>query len=216
MERILIFIKHRLHFLWKLIERANGFIFTLFFRNKLSNTAGVVIREIQGDSFSFRELNNSDIDSLHTLLTSQPQDDLRYFNPHGFDRHSLECQMNNRAFLMMGAFDKDKLIGYFFLRFFANRKCFVGRLIDKNYRGKGVGRTMNRIMYGIAWQMNFRCLSTVSTNNQSVMKAHAGNTSMKILKKLDNDYLLVEFVRNAEATSDYPINCNSYLHSDTL
>ena len=201
MERILIFIKHHLQFLWKLIELANSYVFHLLFGRRMRDVAERITRETPGDEFIYRELNPSDIDSLHTLLDSQLQDDLRYFNPHGFDRNSLASQMKNRAFLMMGAFDKDKLIGYFFLRFFANRKCFVGRLIDKNYRGKGVGRTMNRIMYGIAWQINFRCLSTVSTNNKSVMKAHAGNTNMKILKKLDNDYLLVEFVRNAQATS---------------
>jgi len=196
MERILILIKHRLHFLWKLIERANSFIFNLFFGKKMRIATGEVFMDIPDDSYKFRELNPSDIDSLHDLIASQPEEDLRYFNPHGFDKHSLKGQLKNRAFLMMGAFDKDNLIGYFFLRFFTNRKCFVGRLIDQNYRGKGIGRTMNRIMYGIAWKMNFRCLSTISKNNHSVMRAHAGNTSMKILKNLDNDYLLVEFVRN--------------------
>ena len=197
MERILIFIKHNLRFLWELIEQANSFMFSLLYGRRVRQTTDRIISEIPGDSYIYRKLNPSDIDSLHDLLTSQPQDDLRYFNPHGFDKNSLEDRMKNRAFLMMGAFDDDKLIGYFFLRFFANRKCFVGRLIDRKYRGKGVGRTMNRIMYDIAWEMNFRCLSTVSTNNHLVMKAHAGNPNMKILKKLDNDYLLVEFVRNA-------------------
>lgn len=197
MERILLFIKHRLHFLWLLIEGANSFIFNLFFGKKMRIAADRVITEVPRDSVIYRILNHYDIDSLHTLLTSQSQEDLRYFNPHGLDKHSLKSQMKNRAFLMMGAFDEDKLIGYFFLRFFLNKKCFVGRLIDHKYRGKGVGRTMNRIMYGTAWKMNFRCLSTVSTNNNLVMKAHSGNPSMKIVKKLDNDYLLVEFVRDS-------------------
>lgn len=204
MERILIFIKHRLHFLWKLIERVNSFSFNLLFGKKMRIAAEKVLRGISGDPIIYRVLNTSDIESLHGLIASQPEEDLRYFNPHGFDKHSLAGQIKNRTFLMMGAFDKDILIGYFFLRFFVNRKCFVGRLIDKSYRGKGVGRTMNNIMYGIAWEMNFRCLSTVSTNNNLVMKAHAGNTSMKILKKLDNDYLLVEFVRNAGNETSYP------------
>jgi RimJ/RimL family protein N-acetyltransferase len=96
---------------------------------------------------------------------------------------------------MMGAFDGERMIGYFFLRFFANKKCFVGRIIDKDYRGKGVGLTMNKIMYETAWGMFFRCYSTISNNNKAVIKAHAKNSSMKIRKELANDYLLVEFIR---------------------
>ena len=95
---------------------------------------------------------------------------------------------------MMGTFADQKMVGYFFLRFFANRKCFVGRLIDKEYRGKGIGYEMNKIMYNTAWEMGFRCLSTISKNNKSVMGAHAKNSAMIVLKELQNDYLLVEFI----------------------
>ncbi len=95
----------------------------------------------------------------------------------------------------MMAFKDDELVGYFFLRFFMNRKCFVGRLIDKSYRGQGIGLVMNDIMYETAWSMNFRCLSTISKNNIAVMKAHSKNPSAKIIKELQDNYLLVEFVK---------------------
>lgn len=96
---------------------------------------------------------------------------------------------------MMGVFDKKRLVGYFFLRCFWNRKCFVGRLIDEPYEGKGIGRVMNHIMYNIGWNAGFRVLSTISKKNHLVMKSHANNPSMVVLKELDNDYLLVEFVK---------------------
>jgi hypothetical protein len=96
---------------------------------------------------------------------------------------------------MMGSFDGNKMTGYFFLRFFANKKCFVGRLIDKDYRGRGIGPVMNNIMYETAWRMSFHCLSTISRNNKAVMRAHAKNRTMIVLKELQNDYLLVEFIR---------------------
>ena len=54
---------------------------------------------------------------------------------------------------------------------------------------------MNFIMYETAWRMGFRCLSTISRNNIAVMRAHAKNPTMVVLKELSNDYLLVEFVR---------------------
>ncbi len=96
---------------------------------------------------------------------------------------------------MMGVFQDNLLVGYFFLRFFFNRKCFVGRLIDKDFRGKGIGGEMNRIMYETAWRMKFRCLSTISQDNTSVMRAHSKNETMKVLKHLKNNYMLVEFVK---------------------
>jgi len=99
---------------------------------------------------------------------------------------------------MMGAFANERLIGYFFLRFFANRKCFVGRLIDADSRGKGIGQIMNNIMYETAWRLGFRCLSTISNNNKAVIGAHAKNPAMVVLKELPNEYLLVEFVRTKQ------------------
>jgi hypothetical protein len=146
--------------------------------------------------FTFRILSTKDAEALFELLKSQNQQDLKYFSPHSFDLDSIQKQLNKRSFLMMGAFDGNRMVGYFFLRFFANRKCFVGRLIDKEYRGKGIGPLMNEIMYETSWGMGFRCLSTISKNNHAVMNAHSKNRSMVILKELQNDYLLVEFVKN--------------------
>ena len=195
MERILIYIKHHLSFLWSIFEWVNGAFFSLVYQNKMAKVLIQVFNEFSVSPFIYRELKGSDITVLHGLLNSQESDDLEYFNPHGFGFKSLRNQFRNRAFLMMGTFDNEKLIGYFFLRFFINRKCFVGRLIDKSYRGRGIGSAMNNIMYETSWRMGFRCLSTISRNNEAVMRAHAKNQKMIVLKDLQNDFLLVEFRR---------------------
>lgn len=154
-----------------------------------------VFNEFSLPSYTFRRLDPEDATELYELIKSQPAEDLKYFGPHRFELNAIKKQFSNRAFLMMGSYDKDKLMGYFFLRFFANKKCFVGRLIDSQYRGKGIGRVMNNIMYETAWRMNFSCLSTISKNNKAVIQAHSKNQAMKVLKELNNDYLLVEFVK---------------------
>jgi hypothetical protein len=195
MEKLLLFIKHNLGFLWRIIEWGNGIVFSWMYRSRLEKVLSGVFEEVTDSHFTFRKLVQSDLVLLHELLKSQNKGDLDYFKPHGFDMYSLERQLKIPSFLMMGAFDGEKMAGYFFLRFFANRKCFVGRLIDKDNRGKGIGKVMNRIMYETAWRMDFRCLSTISRNNSLVINAHEKNTSMIILKELSNDYLLVEFVR---------------------
>jgi hypothetical protein len=195
MERILIFIKHHFDFLWEVIEWGNGLLFSLFYKARLKNPLLEVFKEFTLPPFSFRRLEASDTELLYGLIKSQKASDLEYFRPHEFDLSSIKKQFLNHSFLMMGAFEQDRLAGYFFLRFFFNKKCFVGRLIDKPYRGHGVGLVMNNIMYETAWRMGFRCLSTISRNNTSVMQAHSKNPNIIVLKELQNGYLLVEFVR---------------------
>jgi hypothetical protein len=195
MESILIFIKHHFRFLWTVIEWFNSLVFKTVFNRKMQNIVQVVLKESSVPPLVYRRLYPSDEEALHNLIHSQPEDDLKYFNPHGFDIASIKKQFGNTSFLMLGVFDHEKIIGYFFLRFFMNRKCFVGRLIDKDFRGKGIGPVMNNIMYETAWRMKFHCLSTISRNNTAVMRAHAKNPTIIILKELPNNYLLVEFIK---------------------
>ena len=199
MEKILIFIKHGIPFLWKLIEWINSVSFVLFYQKKMEKVLPQLFIEQEVPPFSYRRLNVLDAEPLFNLIDSQISTDLKFFSPHAFDLHSIIKQFNNKAFLMMGAFDGEEIVGYFFLRFFANKKCFVGRLIDTEYRGKGIGFVMNNIMYETAWRMRFHCLSTISRNNKAVMGAHKKNSSIRVLKELQNDYLLVEFVREVHS-----------------
>lgn len=201
MEKILIFIKHHINFLWKMIEGVNGLVFFMIYKSKLDKVLPTVFNENSLQPFYYRKLTLSDADSIHNLINMQNPSDLEYFHPHGFDIVSIRKQLKNSSFLMMGTFDEEKIIGYFFLRFFINRQCFVGRLIDKEYRGKGIGTVMNSIMYKTAWTMDFRCLSTISRDNIAVMRAHAKNPVIKVLKELQNNYILVEFVQKDQETN---------------
>ena len=195
MEKALIFIKHNFTFIWNLIEWCNGIFFSMLYSSNLERILPSVIKESANQKYSCRKLDQPDADTVENILNSQIPSDLEYFKPHAFDLLSIRKQFRNPSFLPMGIFDGDKLVGYFFLRFFVNRKCFVGRLIDKEYRGKGIGIIMNDIMYEIAWSMQFRCLSTISRSNKAVMRAHSKNKTMKVIKELQNEYLLVEFVK---------------------
>jgi len=146
MEKVFIFIKHHFRILWRLIEWANGLIFQVLFRPSLNRILPRQFLGAEESPFLFRALKANDAEALHGLIHSQESSDLIYFSPHDFDLPSIEKQFKNRSFLMMGVFDQERIIGYFFLRFFANRRCFVGRIIDHSYRGKGIGNQMNRIM----------------------------------------------------------------------
>jgi hypothetical protein len=209
MERIFLFIKHRLNFLWEIIEYGNDKIFSLLYKNKLEHVISEIIEEISARPYSIRKLNVFDAEALGAMISRQTISDLEYFHPHSFNTSAIRKKLGNDSFLMMGVFESDRLIGYFFLRFFANRQSFVGRLIDYNYRGKGIGLIMNKIMYETAWRMGFRCLSTISRNNTNVMNAHAKNPSVVIIGELPNEYLLIEFVRDKKETSNLGLLTNS-------
>ena len=193
MEKILLYIKHRVVFIWRLIEWTNDLLYIITYKSKVDNNLSVLFRKFSHPQFIFRRLKLSDSDEIHRFIHSQNSSDLTYFQPHKFDQHSINKKLNQKSFIMMGVFDGEKMVGYFFLRMFFNKKCFVGRLIDYEYRGKGIGKIMNDIMYNTSWSSNFRCLSTISKENSAVMKAHSKNSSMKLIKELNNNYLLVEF-----------------------
>jgi hypothetical protein len=194
MVRILLYIKHNLNFIWLLIEWLNGKLFILLHGRKFTEVLNSVINEYSIPGAEARLLKETDLQELSTFSTSQGPARFIYFKPHGFDMNSLRLVYRNPAFKMMGVFNGSQMTGYFFLRCFWNSKCFVGRIVHKDYEGRGIGKLMNNIMYQTAWRSGFRCLSTISKNNHSVMNAHANNKTLKVLKELDNDYLFVEFL----------------------
>ncbi len=198
MEKILIHIKHHLPFLWRVIEWLNGVLFNLFHRSKFRKSVKYAVHEYTLPGFEFRLIELSDLGKIRSLAEKQMPGRLDYFKPHKFDLRSLKRVHANPAFIMMGTFKEQEIVGYFFLRCFWNRKCFVGRLIDEPYEGQGIGRVMNNIMYNIAWKSNFHCLSTISRNNSLVMRSHANNKAINVLRELENDYLLVEFINPQE------------------
>ena len=202
MTRLLIFIKHRLPFIWRGIDWLNSLLFRLLHGDRIEREAERCFREFTLQGYHFRALNANDLDQISNLLGRQTPGRLDYFKPHGFDRESLERVARNPSFLMFGVFSDQRLVGYFFLRCFWNRKCFVGRLIDEPHERKGIGRVMNQILYNTAWRSKFRCLTTVSRNNALVMRSHANNPTFKVLKELPNDYLFVEFVQPKQKGQD--------------
>lgn len=195
MIRVLLNIKHRLPFLWRVVERLNALLFILLHRKRVMANANSCIESYKLDSFNFRLLDELDARSLSEFLKRQPEVRTEFFKPHGFDLYSVIRQAKNPAFLMFGVFRRKDLVGYFFLRCFWNQKAFVGRIIDQDWEGQGIGRVMNNILYNTAWESGFKCLTTISKHNQSVIRSHVNNPTSHILGHLPNGYMLVEMVR---------------------
>lgn len=197
--RALLSIKHRLPVLWRLVDWVNARLYGLLHRQRMAVEVARAFADFRLEGFEFAPLVADDLAALEAMLERQGAARLRYFQPHGFDHRSLVRMFSNPAFLMFGAFRDEELVGYFFLRCFWNRKCFVGRLIDEPHEGQGVGRVMNQIMYNLAWRSGFRCMTTISRENQFIMRSHLNNPHARVLGSLANEYVLVEFVPEASA-----------------
>lgn len=192
--KMLIYAKHHYPFIWYLIEWFNGYLFGLLYSEKIYKTAREMLDRVDHPEYAYRLLSRTDLTALEYLLNSQDNGQNRYFRPHKLDGKSLQKLFLNPSFLMMGVFEYStgRMVGYFFLRFFLNRKGFIGRLVDQNYQRRGIATLMSEVMYQTLWRNDFRCLSTISRHNSSILKLHEREGRLKILKELPNDYLFVE------------------------
>lgn len=181
--------------IWSAIEQINSLGFGIFYARPLRNVLLFQINTIQESKTSFRFITQNDIPQL-LLLLNELETELRgYFEAHDFTNQAITKQLKNKAFIMLGAFHENRLIGYFFLRAGINKKCFVGRLVHKDFRNKGIGRKMSHILHHAAWQSGFRVFATLSPNNKLVIQSHKKSSKMKVLKELPDNYQLVEFTR---------------------
>ncbi len=181
--------------IWSAIEQLNSLGFGIFYARSLNNALGQLLDQASDGNTTFRLLLHEDQKALLSLLNTIEPELTGYFEPHDFTEEAISKQLNNKAFIMMGAFDRQTLAGYFFLRAGINKKCFVGRLVHKDFRNKGIGSKMSHILHHAAWQSGFRVFATLSPNNKLVMQSHKKSGKMKVLKELPDNYQLVEFIR---------------------
>ena len=97
--------------------------------------------------------------------------------------------------MMFGVFKQDtgELCGYFMMRFFVNRKCFVGFLVDVEARGQGIAGKMGRVMLDICWDNHFTALATVSRKNEAAIQAYRKLNNFSVQKELPNDYICIKY-----------------------
>ena len=137
-------------------------------------------------------------DALVAFFEHQPEEAFRFFRPHGFDGRSIERLKGNRAFLAYMLKDGDAYVGYFFLRSFFWGKCFRGRMVDIDWRGKGIGTLMNRVMNRIGFGLGMRIFETVSKDNIASYKSAMAASKCKIIKEMENNVLYIEVINESK------------------
>ena len=194
MLKLLKWIKSKLPFLWTMIQWFNGLLIKIFFGKRINTAMQRYLPQKDNNCYDYRLVEHTDLPLLVDLMQRQPEGYDNFFKPHKFDLKTFNRIYKNDAFLMMGVFDGPKAIGYFFVRFFSNKKSFRGYMVDAAYQGKGIAKTMGQIITNISTRSQFRMFATISKYNVKSMAASQAVNELKILEKMDNGDYYVEYL----------------------
>lgn len=185
-------IKNKFIFLWNIAEQTNSLIFDVLHKNKLYRLNDILLNI--SSEYIFRIANERDINNLINFFQEQPKEAFTFFKPHDFDYKSIKKIIKNKAFLTFIVTKDDKIVGYFFLRCFINGKCFLGKIVHKNWQGKGIAKLMGVAMTKVSEYLNLRMFGSISPENYASMASAKASNEIKVHKTLDNGYYYIEFL----------------------
>lgn len=193
--KIAHFLRDKLPFLWELLDVINSTFFDLRYGEKLKFVEQTVLKQYaQKSGMKIVRLKDLDIDKLVSFFAAQPEEAYTFFKPHGFDEKSLKKLQRNRSFLAYILMEDEKIAAYCFVRSFFIGKGFRGRMVGMNYRGRGIGTLMNKLMNEVGFGIGLRLFETVSKDNVASYRSTLSASSVKIVKELEHNELYLEIL----------------------
>ncbi len=184
------FLQKRLPIIWELVEWGNALLFQLRNGRGTSKLKGI-LQHYPG----FSEVVAEDVPGLARFFEEQPEDAFRFFRPHAFDEKTLRNLQKRKSFLMYCVRDSEgKIVGYFFLRGFFIGKAFLGKMVDVNSQGKGIGTQMCLCAMDIAQALGLRMFETISKENIASLRSTEKVLNIRIVEEMENGYLYIEDV----------------------
>ena len=186
------YIRDNISCLWNIIETVNSMLFSLLYGKKLIKFSFTEL------PLGYRVLAMRDVptDSLVSFFSRQPKEAFTYFRPHGFDEKSIKSLQKNKAFLAYVLLDvsNGNIAGYCFNRCFFHGKGFRGRMVDFDYRGKGLGTAMNKLLNEVGFGIGLRLYETVSKDNVASYKSALSASNVKVVKEMESNELFLEIL----------------------
>lgn len=182
-------LRDNMGWLWNLIECFNAMLFSLRYGKKLNVFAFSEIPE----GYEILAMRDIPTEKMVEFFRRQPEEAFMYFHPHGFDLKSIKRLQGNKAFLAYVLIDKssDMIAGYCFNRCFFHGVGYRGRMVDVNYRGKGLGTAMNKILNEVGFGIGLRLFETVSKNNMASYRSALSASNVRLVKEMpDNEFYL--------------------------
>lgn len=186
-------LRDKLGWLWNLIEYINGFLFSLKYGKKLKRIA---FNEVP-TGYMVQSIRIMPTKKLVAFFRKQPEESFSFFHPHGFDAGSIKVIQRNKAFIGFVLIDNtnENIVGYCFIRCFFHGVGFRGRMVDINYRGKGLGTAMNKILNEVGFGIGIRLFETVSKDNVASYRSALSASNVKVVKELPHNELYLEIVK---------------------
>lgn len=185
-------LRDKLSWLWNVIEWMNGVIFYMLYGCKLKGFSFSAVPE----GYEIVEIRDIPTDRMVEFFARQPEEAFKYFKPHGFDANSIKRLQRNRAFLGYVLCDRlnGQIAGYCFNRCFFHGQGFRGRMVDIDYRGKGLGTAMNKILNDVGFGIGLRLFETVSKDNVASYRSAMSASNVKVVKELEHNELYLEIL----------------------
>lgn len=148
------------------------------------------------DGYEVVSLRDVQTEKLVAFFNRQPKEAFAFFKPHGFDAKSIKKLQKSRAFLAYVLMDKGtgQIAGYCFNRSFFHGVGFRGRMVDINYRGKGLGTAMNKMLNEVGFGIGLRLFETVSKDNVASYQSALSASKVKVVKELPHNELYLEIL----------------------
>lgn len=189
--RLAHILRDKLSWLWNMIEWINSVIFFIGYGNRLKSFVFFAIPS----GYEIVPLKDVPTSVMVDFFKKQPEEAFTYFRPHGFDEKSIKRLQRNKAFLGYVLKDTNgNIAGYCFNRCFCHGQGFRGRMVDMDYRGKGLGTAMNKILNEVGFGIGLRLFETVSKNNVASYKSALSASNVKVVKEMPEDELYLEIL----------------------
>ena len=185
-------LRDRMVWLWNLIETLNAMLFSLKYGKKLKDFTFLEVPE----GYDVVPLKEVSTGKMTEFFCHQPQEAYTYFRPHEFDAKTIKRLQGNKAFLAYVLIDKSnsKIAGYCFNRCFFHGQGFRGRMVDNDYRGKGLGTAMNKLLNEVGFGIGLRLFETVSKDNVASYRSALSASKMKVVKEMPHNELYLEIL----------------------
>lgn len=188
--------QNKFPFIWVMIEWVNSYLFLLRYGRKLKSIEECVLFQYaQKLGVKIVRISDVPVVQLEKFFTEQPEDAFTFFKPHGFDRKNLKKLQSNRSFLAYVLIDNNRIAAYCFLRSFFIGKGFRGRMVGINFRGRGHGTMMNKMMNDVGFGIGLRIFETVSKENVASYRSALSASRVKVVEDLKHNELYLEILK---------------------
>lgn len=192
-------LRDHFSFLWEWIEAWNSMAFRCKYAKGLRQMPNVLTENArllcdkapQGEKMDIQFLKESDAASLASFFANQPEEYFTYFRPHGFDEETLTKLIKRTSFIMVKVTADEKIVGYFFLRSFVHGRCFLGKIVDQHWQGKGIGKVMCKTAMDLSTTLGIRMFESINKNNLASFRSSTVLRQV-IVEELAHGDLLIE------------------------